>query len=96
MATAFKGIRVSPEQYLEAEMNSEVRHEFANGFVVAQAGASRIHNLIAVTVSSLLRATWESEFSIECRLNVLTYLFYILSKEPKQTAFGFLYTFYTA
>jgi len=56
MATAFKDIRVSPEQYLEAEMNSEVRHEFANGFVVAQAGASRIHNLIAVTVSSILRA----------------------------------------
>ena len=55
MATAFKDIRISPEQYLDAEKGSEVRHEFANGFVVAQAGASRIHNLIAVAASSILR-----------------------------------------
>ncbi|WP_250655907.1 Uma2 family endonuclease [Alkalimarinus coralli] len=56
MATAYKDIRVSAEQYLEAEARSEVRHEYADGFVVAQAGASRTHNLIAVTVSSFLRA----------------------------------------
>ncbi len=49
MATAIENVIVSPEDYIEAEKTAEIRHEFANGFVYAQAGASRIHNLLAVS-----------------------------------------------
>lgn len=56
MATAIKNILLTPEQYLLEEQKGELRHEFANGFTYAQAGASRAHNLLAHTLSSQLRA----------------------------------------
>jgi len=34
-------------EYLEAELKSEIRHEYVGGEVFAMAGASRKHNLIA-------------------------------------------------
>lgn len=38
---------VSPQEYLEGELLSPIRHEYLQGVVHAMAGASRIHNLIA-------------------------------------------------
>jgi len=55
MATAIRNIRMTPEQYLAEEEKGELRHEYANGFTYAQAGASRAHNLLAHTLSSILR-----------------------------------------
>ncbi|PTA67001.1 Uma2 family endonuclease [Deinococcus arcticus] len=37
---------VSVEDYLRAERDSPTRHEYIDGFVYAQAGASRAHNII--------------------------------------------------
>lgn len=38
---------VSVEEYLRLERDNPTRHEYIDGFVYAQAGASRTHNLIA-------------------------------------------------
>ena len=38
---------VTLEQYLEMERKSETRHEYVNGKVVAMAGESSTHNLLA-------------------------------------------------
>jgi Uma2 family endonuclease len=44
-------IRVSPEEYLQGENRSDVKHEYDNGYVVAMVGSSRSHNLIALTLA---------------------------------------------
>jgi len=38
---------ISPEEYIEGERLSEVRHEYVEGYVYAMAGASDDHNRIA-------------------------------------------------
>lgn len=38
---------ISVEEYLEGEKHSEVRHEYIDGYVVAMAGASDAHELVA-------------------------------------------------
>ena len=46
---------ISPEEYLEGERLSEVRHEYINGYVYAIAGASDDHNRIAGNIFGELR-----------------------------------------
>jgi Uma2 family endonuclease len=55
MALAPTIIRLSPEVYLEGENRSDVKHEYDNGYVVAMVGASRSHNLIALTLASTIK-----------------------------------------
>lgn len=43
---------VSVEEYLESEKNADNRHEYFDGAVYAMVGASTIHNLIALSLSS--------------------------------------------
>ncbi len=43
------------EDYLHAETNSPIRHEYIGGYVFAMAGASEEHNLIAGNLHALLR-----------------------------------------
>ncbi len=43
------------EEYLHAETNSPIRHEYMGGYVFAMAGASEEHNIIAGNLYSLLR-----------------------------------------
>ena len=38
---------ISPEEYLAAELNSQVKHEYLGGIVHAMAGARNVHNRIA-------------------------------------------------
>ncbi|WP_199698474.1 Uma2 family endonuclease [Deinococcus cavernae] len=45
---AFKLISV--EEYLRSERDHPVRHEYVDGFVYAQAGASRAHNVITSNI----------------------------------------------
>lgn len=45
--------------YLAFERQSETRHEFRQGAVVAMAGASRVHNLIVAALSAKLYAQIE-------------------------------------
>ncbi len=46
---------ISVEDYLEGEDNSDLRHEYIDGFVRAMAGESRPHNEIALALASALR-----------------------------------------
>ncbi|MFG6099802.1 Uma2 family endonuclease [Leptolyngbyaceae cyanobacterium CCMR0082] len=46
----------SPEDYLEAEKSSLVKHEYHDGDVYAMAGASDEHVTIGINITSLLRS----------------------------------------
>lgn len=46
---------LSPEDYLEAEKSSPIKHEYHNGDVYAMAGASDEHVTIGINITSLLR-----------------------------------------
>jgi Uma2 family endonuclease len=45
---------ISPEEYLEGERFSEIRHEYIDGSVYAMAGASDDHNRIALNLAGEL------------------------------------------
>ena len=47
---------VSVEEYLEGELDSQLRHEYVEGHVYAMAGASDDHNRIAGNIFSFLHA----------------------------------------
>ena len=46
--------KVTVEEYLAGERDSEVKHEYVNGQVYAMAGASLRHNLICTNITALL------------------------------------------
>lgn len=54
MSTAAAKTYLTPEQYLAMERKSEVKHEYDRGRIIAMAGASREHNLIALNVASAI------------------------------------------
>ena len=47
--------QISPEEYVEGERLSEIRHEYIDGYVYAMAGASDDHNRIAGNIFGELR-----------------------------------------
>ena len=49
-------VLVTPEEYLEGELLSEVRHEYVAGRVFAMAGASDDHNRISLNIAASLHA----------------------------------------
>jgi Uma2 family endonuclease len=65
MALPERQARLTPEQYLELERDSAVRHEFVNGVMHAMGGASSRHNRVAINiVGRLVQAAQD----LECRL----------------------------
>lgn len=46
---------ITEQQYLDAERQSSIRHEFVDGEVVAMAGGSRVHNELCVNLLVLLK-----------------------------------------
>ncbi|BDA67887.1 hypothetical protein RIVM261_072410 [Rivularia sp. IAM M-261] len=46
---------ISPEEYLEGEKISEIKHEYIDGEVYAMAGASDPHTTIALNLATMLR-----------------------------------------
>jgi len=46
---------VSPQEYLALERQAENKHEYVDGEIFAWAGASRKHNLIALSIAGELR-----------------------------------------
>ncbi len=49
-------IYISPQEYLQAEQDSLIKHEYRQGLVYAMAGASNTHVLIAVNLVAMLRS----------------------------------------
>jgi Uma2 family endonuclease len=47
---------LTPEEYLQLEESSPVKHEYINGYVYAMAGASDPHVTIALNLATLLRS----------------------------------------
>ncbi|WP_257263090.1 Uma2 family endonuclease [Endozoicomonas sp. ONNA2] len=54
MQPLMKTYPITAAEYLEAEKTAEVKHEFVNGYVYAMVGASRRHNLLTVSLATLL------------------------------------------
>ena len=46
---------ISPEDYLEGERLSPLKHEYVRGLIYAMAGASKVHGIVAGNLFSLLR-----------------------------------------
>ena len=46
---------MSPEEYLEFEHNSDIKHEYIDGEVYAIAGTTKAHNTISLNLAILLR-----------------------------------------
>jgi Uma2 family endonuclease len=51
MSSAAAKIRLTPQQYLDAERRAVVKSEYYDGQAYAMSGASRRHNLIAINLS---------------------------------------------
>ncbi|RJF71872.1 Uma2 family endonuclease [Deinococcus cavernae] len=58
---AFRNRKMTEEEYLRFLAESEVRYEYVDGFVYAQAGATNAHNLIARNIYALLRPATKSK-----------------------------------
>lgn len=57
--------RISPEEYLEFEKNSELKHEYFDGEIFAMVGARKNHNRISSNTSSIL---WNKLQSTQCEV----------------------------
>jgi Uma2 family endonuclease len=55
MSTLTRTASIPPEEYLEGEQYSEIRHEYVGGRVYAMVGSSSAHNLISVNLVTALR-----------------------------------------
>ncbi|MBW4550126.1 MAG: Uma2 family endonuclease [Aphanocapsa sp. GSE-SYN-MK-11-07L] len=55
MIASLNSSYMPPEEYLKAEQDSLIKHEYRQGLVYAMAGASNIHVLIAVNLVAVLR-----------------------------------------
>jgi Uma2 family endonuclease len=55
MVASLNSGHLSPDEYLKAEQDSLIKHEYRQGLVYAMAGASNIHVLIAVNLVAMFR-----------------------------------------
>jgi Uma2 family endonuclease len=74
MSSAVIQLRYTPEQYLALEHKADFKSEYINGHVIAMAGASRLHNLIAGNlyreVSQQLRGRPREAYISDMRVKV--------------------------
>jgi Uma2 family endonuclease len=54
MGSAISEITVTPDEYLEGELLTDIRHEYLGGSIYAMGGASDGHNLIAGNIFAAL------------------------------------------
>lgn len=74
MAELARQLLISSAEYLEGEKVAKVRHEYVDGYVLAMAGGSKAHNLIALNLARVLhghlRNTPCQVFSSDVKVNV--------------------------
>lgn len=54
MPTTQNVILLSPSEYIRAEEEGHIRHEYVDGYIHAKVNSNRRHNLIAMTLARLL------------------------------------------
>ena len=85
---------ITPQEYLEGELLSEVRHEYAGGQVFAMAGASANHEEIGADLFTDLRShlegkpcrAYKSDLKLRCKINHMENFFYpdlMVACDPK-------------
>ena len=85
---------ITPQEYLEGELLSEVRHEYAGGQVFAMAGASANHEEIGADLFTDLRnhlegkpcRAYKSDLKLRCKINHMENFFYpdlMVACDPK-------------
>jgi Uma2 family endonuclease len=52
--SAIPKTKLTPQEYLEFERKSEIKHEYFNGEIFAMAGAKRNHNVINQNLNGLI------------------------------------------
>ncbi len=50
-----KALPITPAEFLEGELSSEIRHEYVDGQIYAMSGASAIHNEISMDLAMALK-----------------------------------------
>jgi Uma2 family endonuclease len=64
--------RFSPEEYLEREVRSDIRHEFRDGEIIPMTGATPNHNRVTLNVASALNFAFRGKpyevFMVDQRL----------------------------
>jgi len=72
--------RISPEEYLQGELISEIKHQLIDGQAYAMAGASENHNLLALNIASELKINLKGSpcrtFISDMKLRVADDFFY--------------------
>ena len=72
--SALQKTHYTPEQYLEMDRKAEYRSEYVNGEIMAMAGASHEHNMVATNlvreVSGLLRGRPCETYSSDMRVRI--------------------------
>lgn len=64
--SAIPKTKLTPEEYLEFERNSEEKHEYSNGEVLVMSGANRNHCLIGGNLGGLLWQHFKGKDLIAC------------------------------
>ncbi|MGF1677427.1 MAG: Uma2 family endonuclease, partial [Rivularia sp. (in: cyanobacteria)] len=47
---------ITPEEYLQLELGSDVKHEYIDGYAYAMAGANDAHVTVSLNLATLLRS----------------------------------------
>ena len=71
---------ITPEEYLERERHSPIKHEYLDGDVYAMAGTSKAHNLISLNLALLLRTGLKNSpcqtFIADIKVNIANQKYY--------------------
>lgn len=71
---------ITPEEYLEREHHSPIKHEYLDGEVYAMAGTSKDHNIISLNLALLLRSGLKNSpcqtFIADVKVNIANQKYY--------------------
>ena len=79
MPIARKAQTIDETEYLTTELNSEIKHEYVNGYVYPMSGASKNHRILSGNIFSLLHTYLKDkpcEPSWDARVSIASNYFY--------------------